>query len=157
MIFTRNPNSTILSHVKCDVKLVARRTLKFDIVGNLTRPLRRAWLHAVAYYRYTNYQKYALDLWEDLCGWLDGKKKSYILDWTVKRVQDYTNVNHPCPIEGHVFVKTDNISLDKFTTEPLLPSGRYRLDVNFTEGKKGNVLLMAKMFVSVSDHRVEIY
>lgn len=86
------------------------------------------------------------------------KKKSHILDWAVKKVQNFTDFNHPCPIEGNVFVKTNNISLDNFVMEPLLPSGRYRLDVNFTEGNKARtVMFMAKMFVSVSDHRVETY
>lgn len=81
----RNPES-IASYVKCDVKHISRRNIKIFLIYSLTQPLREAYVHTVAYYKYNTYQRYAIDLWEDLCGWLAGKPKSWILDWTIKRV-----------------------------------------------------------------------
>lgn len=57
--------------------------------------------------------------------------KWYILDWIVKGAQNFTNVNHPCPIESN------NISLDKLygTTTVWLSLVRCRLNFDFTESK----------------------
>ena len=45
--------------------------------------------------------------------------------------------------------------MDRFPLEQFVPSGRYRLDVNMTEGNKKNVIFMAKLYIAVSDHRIE--
>lgn len=150
-----NPEG-VASYIKCDVKHISQRNLKIFLVFNLKRPVREAYVHTVTYYKYNTYQKYPIDLREDICGWLNGKSKSYLLDWTVKRVMNYTNL-HPCPLDGEISIKVNNISLDKFPFEPLLPSGRYRLDINVTEGNENNVIFMIKIFLSVSDHRIEQY
>lgn len=161
MIFERfecgnYPNAT-LQFSKCDVRLISRKAMKFDIVGHLNHPVKSAFMHTVLYYRYNTYKKYAWDLWEDFCGYLDGSKKSYFLDFTLKRVLNFTNVNRPCPFEGDVFVKINNISLEKLPFEPLLPAGRYRLDINFTDSSKKHIIFTSKLFGSVSDHRIERY
>ena len=150
-----NRESKLFSYFKCEIKQVSRRYLRYNIEGNLTRPLRSVHVHTVAYYRYNTYVKWAIDLWEDVCGWLSGTKHSYFMDWTLKRLLNYSNINHPCPLQGNMFIKVDNISVDKFQMQQFIPSGRYRWDVNLTETYKGNVIFMAKLFMAVSDHRVE--
>ena len=77
------------------------------------------------------------------------------MDWTVKRVLNYSNFNHPCPYEGNVFLKVNNVSVDRFPLEQFIPSGRYRADLNVTEENKENVIFMAKLYWAVSDHRIE--
>lgn len=116
------------------------------------------WVHTVFYYKYAyTYQKYAIDLWENMCDWLGKKTKSYLLDWTIGRAQRYTNINHSCPYEGVVYLKADNISIKQFPIEPLLPSGRYRMDINITEGNRKTSIFVGKVFFSISDHRIEQY
>lgn len=127
----------------------------FDIWGNLTEPIYDAWLHAVVYYKYTTYRKYPIDLWENVCDWMSGKSKAYILDWTIGRVRQYTNLNQSCPLEGAIYLKLNNISIEHFVIEPLMPSGRYRADLNITGPNRRNVLLLSKIFFSISDHRIE--
>ena len=150
-----NPENPVFSYFKCEVKHVSRRRLRIIMEGNLTRPMRAVQIHSVVYYKYNWYQKWAIDLWEDYCGWLSGKKHSYFMDWLMKPVQNYTNVNHPCPLEGFLFMRVNNISLDNFPFKDLFPSGRYRLDVNLTEANREKVLVMAKLYLAVSDHRIE--
>lgn len=36
-------------------------------------------------------------------------------------------------------------------------SGRYRIDLNLTEGNRKKVLAMGKLYLSVSNHRIEQY
>lgn len=156
----RNPNG-VISYLKCDVRHIGRRRLRFDLAANITKPMTGAYMHLVAYYKYNTYRRIAVNHWEDGCGWLNGTAKSFFLDWTLKRVQNYigadTNINHPCPYEGYTYLKINNISVDHFPLEPLMPSGRYRLDINITESDKKTSIFSAKLYMSVSDHRIEQY
>lgn len=115
------------------------------------------WVHGAPYYRYNTYQRTANELWENLCGWFDGSTKSYIMDWSVGRMLKYTNFNHTCPyLPGKVFFKVDNISVDAFPLPPIMPAGRYRVDITLTENNRTKVLGSAKFYFSISDHRIEI-
>lgn len=132
--------------------------MKLYVHGNLTKAVDNVWVHGVFYYKFNGitYQKYPIDLWESFCGWMEGKSKSYVLDWTVGRILKYTNVNHTCPYVGLVIMKVDNISIDNFPFEPLVPSGRYRVDLDIAESDRipyGG----AKLYFSVSDHRLEVF
>lgn len=145
-----------LASINCEMKRISRDNFKIDILINLTQPVKDVWIHGVAYFKYIHYQKFPVDLWEDLCGWLAGKSKSYLLDWGVKKLLKYSNLNHNCPYENAVYVKNNNITLkDIHAFEVFLPSGRFRLDVNLTEGYRGKVFFMMKMYITISDHRVE--
>lgn len=116
------PND-ILSAVHCDVKYIKRDRLRAYVYANISKPIHNAWVHYVLNYRYNRmtYHKFPVDLWESPCDWLGGKK-SWILDWTVGIVLNYTNINHPCPYEGHLYFKADNLSINTFNIEQLAPS-----------------------------------
>lgn len=109
-----------------------------------------------AYYRYVTYRFFPISIWDDMCGWIADKRHSFILDWTVGKVIQYSNMNHPCPYVGIVFIKVDNISMDTFVFDQLLPAGRYRIDFDISDEYQGKVsMLTGKIFASVSDHRIE--
>lgn len=127
--------------------------MKMHVQVILKEPLYDAWLHTVVNYKYTTYRKYAIELWENMCSWISGRSRSFVLDWSIGKVLKYTNLNHSCPYIGHVYCKIDNISTNHFPIEYLLPSGRYRVDLNVTEGDRKTVLVMAQLFLSISDHR----
>lgn len=62
------------------------------------------------------------------------------IDRSIERVINYTNINHSCPWEERIYkVKVDNISLDKFPFEPLLPSGKYMTRYQYNRRKEKNV------------------
>ena len=79
------------------------------------------------------------------------------MDWTFKKALNYSNINHPCPLEGNVFLNANNISLEEFTFPHLVPSGRYRFDVNLTEANRKNVIATGKLYLGDSGHRIEQY
>lgn len=150
------PNN-IISAVFCDIRYISRDNVKMNLWTNFSQPIYEAWIHAVVYYRFNGliYQRFPVNLYEDLCGWLAKKSQSYILHWTFEQVLQYSNMNHHCPYNGHVYVKIDNISANNFLIEQFLPAGKFRLDINITNSHKGAALVMGSLFFSVSDNRVE--
>lgn len=93
-------------------------------------------------------------VWENLCDWLSGKTKSFILDWTAGLILKYSNFNHPCPFDGQIYVRNDNFSMGEIAVTQFMPSGKYRANANLTD-KHRKPLLMIQFFVTVSDIRVE--
>lgn len=51
-------------------------------------------------------------------------------------------------------MKTDNFSMSEIQVTQLLPSGKYRANVNITDAQR-KTLLITQYFFSVSDNRVE--
>lgn len=141
---------------KCLMKHIGRRQLKIDIQMNFTKPIHKAYVHTQVYFRYVHYVLFPISLWDDMCGWFIGKRRSFAMDWTLGKMLKYSNMNHSCPYFGNVFVKVDNISMDTFIFEQFIPSGRYRIDFNLTDDYRSRTpIFMGKLFVSVSDYRIE--
>lgn len=150
-----DPNG-VYSFYKCDLKHISRKRYRIHTYANLSRPLRTAYVSSTAYRKYNTYQNFAGTLTDNVCDWLSGKSKSHFLDWAIKRVLNYTNLeNRTCPLEGEVFIKADNLSTDYFPIEQFMPSGRYRLDLNFSETYRGKPYATAKLYGAISDHRIE--
>lgn len=137
------------------MRQISHGYLKMDIVGNLNRPLHDIWIHSVTFYKYNTYTKYPIDLWENMCTWLSGRGRSYLLQWSLAKIQKFTNLGHACPYQGLIYLKVKNFSIHTLPFEPLIPSGRYRLDINVTDGSRKLTVFMGKLFFSVSDHRIE--
>lgn len=148
-----------ISALGCDIKYISHTHLKVHIWANITKPMSDGWVHIVGYYKFNtiSYQRFGAELWVDPCAWLRGKSKhSFVFDWTIGRVLQYSNLNHPCPYEGHIYVKFNNLSTSNFPVEPLIPSGKYRIDVNVTNPTRKTVFATGSIYLSVSDRRVEI-
>lgn len=125
---------------------------------NFSEPVNNVWIHGVFYYRYNvnSYQKFPIDLWEDVCAWLGGDTHNYFLKWTGKNAQKFSNLNHTCPYDGSVWIKIDKIPVNRlFVLEPFLPSGRYRIDLNITRGFKKRPFMITRFFFAISDNRIE--
>lgn len=151
----QNRNGSLAS-VKCIVKRISRDNIKLNIAINLTAPVKDVWIHGVFYYKYTQYQKFPIDLWENLCGWLDGTDKSHFLEWTTRKILKYSNLNHSCPYDGNVFVRADSYPMQNLLSfESILPSGRFRVEINLTEGYRKRVFFASKLFFAISDNRIE--
>lgn len=145
LVCIKPPNGKI-DFMYCDLKYIDRGHLKVEFQINLTEPIHDAWLNVVSYHKDKTYQKFALEMWGNICDFLSGKSKSFALEWLIGTVQKYTNLNHSCPVAGVVTLKIKNISIDKFVLEPLIPVGRYRLDINVTEQRKDPILFQQVYF-----------
>lgn len=151
---------TVANSIYCRVKYISRRNLNVDIRWNYTKPVYDQWFHIVIYYKFNGitYSKFPIDLWENMCDWLIGVgPKKYALDWALKRILNYTHFNHPCPYYvGPAFVKVDNVSIDMFSFDHLLPSGRYYMDMYLTTGDRVPFIAF-KFYFSISDIRVDVF
>ncbi|KAG4071264.1 hypothetical protein HA402_003968 [Bradysia odoriphaga] len=151
-----NPEKIVSVHCMC--KHISWSNLKIDSELIFSRPIRNIWLHAVCYYKFNGivYNKFPIDLWENVCDYADGKRKNtFFLDWWVARVIRFSNFNHPCPY-SNISVKTNNVSLDEIFSfdKSIFPSGRYRVDLSITEDDRIPFLKMA-IFGSNSEHDLE--
>lgn len=152
------PDSSFKSFY-CNVKYISRRRLKMDFRWNMTKPVYDSWLHGSVYHKFNGitWAKFPIDLWEDMCAWISGKRKAYILDWTFGKILKYTNFNHSCPFYGYYIIDVKNISMEHFDVEQLLPSGQYRLDLEFTQQQGGGDPYTAfSVYFSVTEYRLEI-
>ncbi len=147
------PESKI-AHVSCKIKYIDRHHVKVDSYVNSTEPF-NCTLHALMWYKYNTYQRIGGEIRENMCDWLSGKHNFFVLNWILRRISKYTNMNHPCPLNGHVYFKVDNISVNTFAFPQIIPSGRYRVDVTMLESNQ-KILYDMSIYFSVSDHRIEV-
>lgn len=144
------------------MKKLSHTRVRTTFYANFTRPIKSLHVHAVLYRKFTAnvYRKFTIDGWENICGWLGGTAKSYLMDFTVGRFWNSssttTNVKK-CPLVDHIYFRADNISLETYGLDFLFPSGRFRLDVTYYENKGGQWIALTKGFFSVSEHRIEVF
>lgn len=145
--------------IRCDVRKISQQDMKMHMQMNFSEQLNGVWVHGVFYYRYNahSYQRFPIDLWENVCAWLDkgAQHHSYFLKWTGQNVRKFSNLNHSCPYSGNVWIKVDRIPINSLVMLPFMPSGRYRVDLNVTNGYNKKPFMITKFFFSISDNRVE--
>lgn len=102
------------------------------------------------------YRKFAIDIWEDICGWANGTVKSSLLDASIGKLLNYsdTNINHKCPYYDYLYVKTGNLSVKGFPIANininLIPTGRYRAEAILSEKIYSEWLLATKVYFEIS-------
>lgn len=138
---TRNPKGKMAS-IECEATSIGDRGMRLSFDAYLSQSVNSVYMHGLIYYSrdLITFQKLPANIWENICAWLAGKKSSWLLDNAFSQALPYSNINHSCPYVGRVFAKVDNFSFDKVEMEPLVPHGRYRLEINLTEGYRGRVL-----------------
>lgn len=124
----------------------------------MRRDLNNIWMHFNMYHRYTTWQKFLIDRWENLCDYLNGKRIAPVIEVLFKIFQKNSNINHTCPyreIEIILAQTIDRMILDDYLIAlPLLPSGDYRFELSIAEGKGENSIMLWKMYFTISDIRV---
>lgn len=144
-----------------------RNDLMINVSFTLKEPLQKFYLHGIFYYRYNGieYKKFPIDIWEDICEWLDqrdkpgglNKNKHFLMEWTIGKVLNYSNWNHPCPYDGEIFIKASQFPFGSFQIPQFLPSGRFRIDVFILKADRKSIILASKAFFGISDHRLEVF
>lgn len=148
------PSNGKIDYLFCNIERLNRDHLKVEFQVNLSEPVDDAWLHVVSYQKAKTYQRFAFDMWGNICEYLDGKTKSFAMDWLIGTIRQYTNLNHSCPVDGVVTTKIKNISVNQFLLESIIPIGRYRLDIDVMEKRK-DLLFSQKIFFNITEQRNE--
>lgn len=153
-----SPGSVVQSS-HCIFKHISRTHLKIEFSWIFTRPVNGLWVRCVFYHKFNGitFQKFPIDLVEDVCGWMSGTTKSFIMEWTFGKLLKYSNFNHTCPYVGPMWVRVNSFPEDAFDFEQaLLPSGKYRVENYFMESAVGDPFMNATLYFSVSDHRLQL-
>lgn len=102
-----------------------------------------------------------ISFFEDICGWLGGTKRSYLMEWTLARSMKAVVYNHKleCPLKrGEFSLNYRNISLnEKFPAVPIFPSGQYIFEVELLDGQHSTSIAKMTSYFAISDHRIEKY
>lgn len=156
----RQGNSRKFIIGNCSFKTAGRigsDTIEVNFDGIAVEPIKEIYIHTVFYYKYMTYRKFPIDIWEELCGWLDSKRKSFFLDIALKKVFEFVkhDGNLSCPLIGEYAVRIKTQSTTVLNVPSMVPSGRYRIDVNVTESDRNNVIAITSTYVSNSDNRIE--
>lgn len=128
---------------------------------NISEPIYSMWGQVLLYRQFGSniYKKFLVDMVEDGCGWLNSTASSYFLDHTLGKLINHfntnTNIDHKCPYEGHVYLENDDISMDYFTTEHLLPSGKYKLEIIGSTDIDGKWVVAGKVYFTISDNSLD--
>lgn len=142
----------------CTYKPVRRNVYGIDIRLKLRETIQAVHAHFELFYRYTTYQRFLINRWEDACGFFDGTVPSALLDIIQKNFGNITNVNHTCPYLQNetIIFNTNSLNMANVIIEPLLPAGDFKLNLTFvkTEGKLRMPLATATVLFSVSDYRI---
>lgn len=122
-------NSKKVTILNCTMKQAGRigtNLLAMHFAANVHEPLTKIQVHTVFYFRYFVYTKFPIDLWEEVCGWMNGLERSFILDWTLVKAMHFVqhDGNFTCPLLGRYTMNIKNISQDYFAFPPLIPSGK---------------------------------
>lgn len=155
-------NSTKIILRECWFKKVDRSEsdrVSVSLKATIIKPLTDVFAYTAAYYKYQTYKKFPVDYWDDICGWLNGRKPSLLMDWTLKRGMRYVEYGRElrCPLIGNFSFKFNNISLnEKFPIVPLFPAGQFLFETNLTEADRKTIIISWRSFVSISDSHVKL-
>lgn len=140
-----------------EVKPIARNVLKINVTMEVNEPLTDIWVHAILYKKYTTYQKYLINIREDLCRIFHSLSNAspytaVVMENVLRLVQ--ANVPLKCPFKpGKLAAWADRLNASEISF-PLMPAGRYRTDVYFSRMNPEKKYGLVKFYFSISDLRV---
>lgn len=109
--------------------------IDISIHTTIVKPLPKIYLHVAVYYKYQVYKKIPIDLFDDACAWLNGKKQSFAMEliYSIKQFMKYDGDREMCcPLKGNFSIEVSKIPLNKkFPLLPLMPSGQYLNNIQF--------------------------
>lgn len=133
--------------------------INISFVIDIIEPVIEVHFHLTMYFKYQVYRKIPFEWSENICDWLNGKKRSKLLDVSLGRALEFIEYDHKleCPlIAGNFSLKVNNVSLnEQFPMYPLLPSGQYLVDTVLSQ--RDIVFVRIKFYMAISDKRIEQY
>lgn len=123
------------SSTTCGVSKTVRRSASLHMACALKKPVHRADMRLILYYRFLEYQQFMIDIVADFCGYMSGKVPSHLLDIVMPVILPISNLNHTCPYDGNVYVNNFEID-DRIMDNTLFPPGQYRINLAFLTGKR---------------------
>lgn len=145
-----------MTDYECDFHAIRYNVFRINFSIKSRQTLENIQVHFDTMFRYSKFQKFPVNRWENLCDFLSGKGNQPILAVLFGNLQNYTNVNHTCPFEANetLTLKADQYEWDSFAFKYFLPAGDFRFNITYTEGAQRNMLGRFEAHFAISDHRV---
>lgn len=157
-------NSTKMFIRNCTMKKAGRigsDRMMLNVQTTIVQPLSAMHVHFMVFYKYQVFKIFPINLWDDICIWLNKKKHSFLVEIGMARILEFVKYDHrlECPFEpGNLSVSFKNISInEKLPLVPLVPSGKFKMDFTLTEPDRNAVIVRIQIFLTVSDTRIEQY
>lgn len=110
-------------------------------------------MNLVLYRRLKNYQKFLIDMDEDVCQYYieADRKSSKILDILLPFLKNTSNIYHPCPYTNLIYIHNMNLATLSIENAPL-PIGQYRVDIKFYDSLKNKTIFITQLFFRVNNN-----
>lgn len=95
-----------------------------------------------------------LDVRDEFCDAVSGKRKSAILDVILRGLSTHTNLNKPCPMkpgDGEFYIKDFNFGIEHWPS--FIPEGRYIMNASL-RGESNNFIAYLQIYFEVTNHGI---
>lgn len=127
-------NASYVHNQTCYFWQVAQERTAILIKFFLIKPCNEIEARVKLYYLYTTEERLLFDKWENICAYMDGKARSFLLDYFMPKFVEYSKFNHSCPYSGDLIFKADRMAAGEVLANEILPTGQFRLEVTLTNG-----------------------
>lgn len=85
--------------------------MDFETNMQLTAPVHKIYYHV---------KMFPIDVWKEGCDWINNQNNTnwlkrtryFYLEWIYGEMLKSSNINHPCPYVGNVYIRAKNIKFD---------------------------------------------
>lgn len=148
-------NSTKWLVSKCEAKPSDQiKSDRFNVTfqSTIVQPVSKLYIHVIVFYKYQTYKKFPIDIWEEACGFLNGKQQSYTME-LFQQIDQFIKYNGKlkCPLIGNLTIEFYNLSVNKqFPLLPILPTGQFIFQSDYFEYDRVTLVASTKAFVEIT-------
>lgn len=144
--------------IKFSAKKLNAITIDFDMKVSLNRTYESLFIHVVTYRQFSSneYRRFLFDLWENICGTAEVGDRNMFSKVLKRVISGDSNIFRECPYTpGIYFITMKRMPINRLNFGQILPSGRYRFELTVTDSFNVTNLVLYKLYVSISDRRIE--
>lgn len=149
-------NQSAFKYYDVQMKTIAPNILKYNLTGIYYHEVTELWMHFILYYKYKTYQKFLIDLWENVCESLNSKLLAPVFKLALDNIRElgvHINFKWKCPFPLRINIYHPGLNMSHAVV-PLLPAGRYRFNVSFALQRGKSEYLDVQVYFAISDLRV---
>lgn len=153
-------NKTLIKDFRLEWRPLASNVFRYNVSVEITEHLNELWYNYRLFYKYTTYQKFLIDMNMDVCGILNKTTNNpltkVLLANYMREIQTdgyHMNFKPECPFYGYLEAWSTGSNSSHYNF-PLVPAGRYRVDLEARRTEHGPVIMVVRAFVRVSDLRI---
>ncbi len=142
-------------NVTCNVKFISRTRANFNTMVTLQKPLHSVIFHAKSFYKHSNneYRPMLLDVQGEFCSAKSGSKKPIFLHLLLNVVENYSNIDQPCPwYPSEYFVKDFNFGIEHIPS--MVPEGRYCMNVTLKTGEANRFVANWHIYFRITNYGI---